>query len=523
MKKIRTLFLIAFFSTSFLFADVKGIFTVNSFFNFNNFPNAPFHYNSDSRMYLWDRANTSTWNNLNNDWWMNPQDYWLMAYEKPNFLGLGFEVNSPCFNLILNMDIAQDFLKNLTEQSSINTNIPFIGPIIDLTFPRVSYLDFKSPSENFYASVGRRLIKWGPGSYDFAISDSQAYLDNIYLNYTTPFSKDSKWNFDFNYVLISPKFWFNYDDESTTEDDFLFQSEKTILAHKFTFYTDFLRLSIGELANIYNKSPSFFDLTPLVIWHNGNQDEFVNVALYFSAEGKAGPIRLFGTYFMDDFDLPHETHSGKPLAMGFNAGIEYHIFDGKPINSNKFTKKDYTLKEDNLKTQSGLNVGFEWYHSTPMLYNREPDQAPGKFTIPFQIISLQGENYSFDSDAFFLGFKYGPNARLFRLYAEYTDNPFEARFAAEILSRGLYNISSAYGDRDKLDEMGVINMLKIAGAQTTALLLDIDFAYYLQESLKLIANVDLQFDFTHKKNVYQIGIGISCDPFFTDWKNLFSK
>ena len=131
------------------------------------------------------------------------------------------------------------------------------------------------------------------------------------------------------------------------------------------------------------------------------------------------------------------------------------------------------------------------------------------------------ENYIYDKDAYFLGFKYGPNARLFRLFAEYIDKPFEITMAAELLTRGEYGIESFYGDRDKLDEMGVIDMLKLAGAKTSVLLFETDFAYYLQDSLKIVADLDLQFDFTHKKNAYKIGIGFSCNPLTTDWKNLF--
>ena len=317
--------------------------------------------------------------------------------------------------------------------------------------------------------------------------------------------------------MVSPKSWFQYGSPTDPDGDYF--DLKTILGHKFTFYNDYARLSLGELANIYNKLPSFYDLSPLVIWHNGNQDANVNVTLYVSAEGKVGPVRMFGTFNMDDFDLPHETHSDKPLAMGFSAGLEYHVFDGIAPVSEKFTAKDYILEEENFKIDNGLNIGFEWYHTTPLMYNR--NDTAGKFTIPFQFISLTGENYVFDYDAYFLGFKYGPNARLFKLYAEYKDTPFEAYFSAELLTRGTYGIESSYGDRDILDEMGVIDLLALAGDKTTALLLEANCAYYLQDSLKVVANIDFQQDFTHKKNAFGLSLGISCNPFNTDWKNLF--
>ena len=504
-----------------LFAEVKGIFTLNTYLDVNTFPDTPLSFNDDAGSYQWKAINTDTWNNLDNDWWMRRQDYWLLAYRKPSFLDFGFEAYNDNFNLVTRWDIMQDILVNLLEPSSLKTNIPFVGCLLDLTLPRVGFVEYTTNDNSFYTSLGRRLIKWGPGSYDVQIDASQPYLDNLWVSYTTNITKKSTWKFNYNYVLVSPKFWMDYKDDYNDIYELPKTVEKTILGHKFNFYNDYVRLSFGELANVYDKTPSLFDLSPLVIWHDGNQDDNVNVALYLSAEGKVGPVRMFGTFNMDDFDLPHETHSNKPQAMGFSAGIEYHVFDGNPIVSDKFKREDYVLKEATLKQDNGLNIGFEWYFVSPMMYNRREAERNGKFTIPFQFISLVGDGYVWDYDAFYLGFKYGPNARLFKLYAEYKDSPFEANFIAEVLTRGEYSIESSYGDRDQLDEMGVIDMMKLAGKQTTTLILQADFAYYLEESLKLKTSLEFQQDFTHKKNAFAFSIGFSCNPFFTDWKNLF--
>lgn len=494
-----------------LFAEVKWIFNLNPYFYFNNIPNAPFYYNEDTAMYYWDRENTSTFNNIENGWWMKSQDYWLLAYKKPSFLDLGLEVNTECFNLVTRFDIMQEPFANMQNQSSIYTNIPFLGAGIDLTFPTVGYVEYISPNKSFHLSLGRRLIKWGPGFYDIQIADSQPYLDNLWANYKTNIT--DSWIFNYNYVLVAPKFWLQYENSV----------QKTILGHKFSFYNDNLRLSLGELSNIYNKMPTLFDLSPLVVWHNGNQDEFCNVTLYLGAEGKIGPVRLFGTFNMDDFALPHEVDTSRPLAMGFSAGIEYHILDGNPIISTKFTKTDYTLREETFKSNNGLNIGLEWYYVTPMMYNRHANQNEGKFTIPWQIWAMSAKNYVTDRDAFFLGFRYGPNANLFRLYAEYKDNPFDASFIAEILTRGSYGIESAYGESEYFENMNITNMLALAGNKTTVLLLESSFSYHLQESLKAVASLDLQFDFTHSKTAFAFSLGFSCNPFYTDWKNLFSN
>ena len=129
-------------------------------------------------------------------------------------------------------------------------------------------------------------------------------MDNIWLSFTTPDSENSDWKFNYNYVLVSPKPWYSNADEVENVDGDKVGGLKTIIGHKFVFSNDNVRLCFGELANVYNKLPTFFDLSPLVIYHNGNQDKNVNVTLYTYAEGKVGPIRIYGTYVQDDFDLP---------------------------------------------------------------------------------------------------------------------------------------------------------------------------------------------------------------------------
>ena len=507
MKKIFCLLLVLFCVMT-VFADANWIITVNPYFYTNNFIKAPFDFVDGS--YKWDRVNPTTFNNIDNGWWMKSQDYWLLAYSKPSFLDLGIEVNEENFNFVTRFDFMQDPFATMQKSRSIYTNIPFVGAGIDLTFPRVGFVDYTSQNKKFFVSLGRRLIKYGPGYYDIQIADSQPYLDNLWISYNTPIA-GGNWNLGYNYVLISPKLWLQYDNKV----------QKTILGHKFSFYTENLRLSLGELSNIYNKTPSLFDMSPLLVWHNGNQDEFCNVTMYLGVEGKIGPVRMFGTFNMDDFAQPHEVATDRPAAMGFSAGLEYHAFDGEPVSSEKFAKEDYTLREDSFKIDNGLNIGLEWYYVSPMMYNRQASQTEGKFTIPWQIWAMSAQDYVTDRDAYFLGFKYGPNSNLLRFYAEYKNKPFDITFASELLSRGAYGIESAYGTAEAFEAMNITNTLALLGDITTALLIEGDFAYYLQDSLKVVAGLDFQFDFTHKKNAYALTIGVSCNPLATDWKNLF--
>ena len=76
----------------------------------------------------------------------------------------------------------------------------------------------------------------------------------------------------------------------------------------------------------------------------------------------------------------------------------------------------------------------------------------------------------------------------------------------ELLTRGSYGIESSYGDRDKLDSMGMENVLALAGDKTTALMMDASFSYYLQEAFRVDCGIEWQEDLTHKKNAYRLNL-----------------
>ena len=515
-KNLLLIFVLLFIAIIPSFAEVKAIVSVKPYYTGSNIPNPSFSYDSTKGRYVWDAKDVTTWNDLNNDWWMTRQDYWQSAYRKYSFLDLGLEASYEGFNLVTRIDFSQDYLANLLNTASSKTNIPFVGGLIDLTFPRVGFVEYTSENEALYLSVGRRLIKWGPGTYDIAISNNQPYLDNIWAEFTTPIS--SNWNFTYNWVGVYPKTWMSYANSSGKQE-----VQKAIFGHRWTFGSNYMNISISELNNVYNKIPTFFEASPFTIWHDNNQDDYSNVFLHLTIEGKIAGARVWGSFSMDDFELPHEVGGGKLQANGVSLGFEYHVFDGTEIGQEKFDRQDYTIKEKTFKIENGLNIGAEWYYTTPLMYNRceSNGQGAGKFTIPFQFISLVGANYVFDEDAFFLGFKYGPNSSLYRLYVEYTNDPIEASFSAEVLTRGRYNINSTYGNRSTLDSMGLGNAISLLGDKTKALLLEGKVSYYLQDALKACVGISYQKDFTNDKSAYELNVGVSMNPCAVDWENLF--
>ena len=63
--------------------------------------------------------------------------------------------------------------------------------------------------------------------------------------------------------------------------------------------------------------------------------------------------------------------------------------------------------------------------------------------------------------------------------------------------------------------------MALAGNKTSVLLIDADFAYYLQAAFKVNAGFEWQQDLTHSKSAYKLRVGASINPLDVDWNNLF--
>lgn len=506
--------------TGAVFAGVKAVVNFKPQFKFDNTPAADVSkegYNSIG----WKKE---TGNQLDN-WYMTKQDYWLEAFREPSILDLGFIAQGDKFGVVFIADFRTDTLAYFMDGNKGNwSNIPFMTHMIELNFPRLGYIDYSV--DNFYASIGRRQVKWGPATYDMAIADSQPYLDNFNATITVPMKNG--WNFWYNFMGVAYKYFLNYGkyiDASyvADPDEFSTWGPKSTFTHKFAMENDKLRFSFAELNVVYGKDPSLLDFSPTVVWHDNYQDDFSNVMLSFTAEGKFGPVRAFANFTMDDYDLPHENrgedkfNSHKPAAIGVVAGIEINLLEGEEVKSSKFDYTDHVLKEDTFKTETGLNIGYELYYCSKFMYNRKHDV--GKYSSPYQFISFAGNGYCFDTNAFYLGFKYGPDTLLHRIYAEYTDNPLKLWGSLEILKRGSYGIDSPYY-KDYFNA-NLETPYDISAPVTTVLMLEAGASYYLQEGFRFDADLGFTRDITHGTSAFRFSIGASIAVCDVDWKNLF--
>lgn len=506
MKRALLLFVTALLTLfSICGGSVDFVLNVKPYFTYDNAPSAV----AEEEWYLkWKNENGL----VNDAWWETRQDYWLRAFEKPGFMDIGFTVDTEKIDMVFILDLRQDTFQHFKDSGKILTNIPFLGAIIDLNFPRVGYVDYTSENKSVYLSLGRRQIKWGPNTYDMALSSSQPYLDNFYASFNTPMTE--KWKFGYSFIGIAYKYFLS---GNINVDD----GPQTTFAHRFSFSTDSVRIAVAELNNVYGKNPSLLDFTPFGIWHDNYQDLYSNVMLNVALEALIGRVRISGTFTMDDFDLSHEKKangwSDKPQAMGFTAGVEYHILDGESVESSKFEYGDYALEEETFR-RTGLNAGYEFYYCSTFMYNRSV-QA-GKFTMPYQFLSLTGAGYCYDQNAFYLGFQYGPDTMVNRLYVEYENSPLKAWLTAELIMRGSYTIDSPYGSSDYYEKNNLRTM-RLSDPVTTTLKLDLGASYNLQKGLSALAEFGYTRDITHSTQAVDITIGASVSVMDVDWAHLF--
>ena len=438
-------------------------------------------------------------------WWETKQDFWYDAFSKPSFMNLGFTLDTDNVDMVVLVDFMQDIFLQIRDRAKLLTNVPFInGANLDLTFPRVGYLDFTSSSGNLYLSLGRRQIKWGPGTWGMALSDAQPYLDNLYLNVGSDIG--GSWRFGYDFVALAFK---HYLDIGVVSDG----APQTTFAHRFTFGCDSFRISMTELNNIYGKMPTLVDCTPRALWHNNYQDDCSNVMVDLALEGRVGSVRVFGSLALDDFLLSGEPNTN-PTAIGASAGIEMHLVPGEAFGGRDFSNSLYAIKDETFHEEGGLNLSYEFYFCSTFMYNRAV--KAGKFTSSFQVNSNVGPKKFYDEDAFFLGFRYGPSTRVHLFSASYETARLGVTFSAQLLSRGSYYIDSVYDDDAKSSN----DPFFFTPPVTDVLSLESTVRYCPQPGLNLVASVSFTRDITHRTSAFKACAGVEMAVCDIDWKNL---
>lgn len=414
-------------------------------------------------------------------------------YAYPSPLDIALELTQGRVGLVFRIDFRADFYSFLT--NSYNTNIPFIqngyDAIADVNMPSVGYLDYLG--ERLDVSVGRRKLKWGPATYDLAISDGAIYMDNVWFDYRFKVGAGDMW---FNYVLIGS------DRDGTSPSVFTDTDNqlKTFVAHRIGYETDFMRVGLAELNLIHDIAPTIEDIAPLVSFHNLYEDRYSNVMLQTSAEGRVGPLRGYGEFVMDDLVMPWEDDPApaRPTAMGWCYGLEWKIFGGDSFNVGRTREEDYALREVTFARPGGLTLSYEHYRTTTYLYNRET--SSGKWTLADHRLVDTYTGYISSDEAFYLGFPYGPDCALDMLRLSYETRRLSTAFSAKFLREGARGIDATYPPSD-----GRATWYELQEPVTKNLIVGASADWAIMKTLRLWASGDAYIGDTP-----QISLAVGC-------------
>ena len=417
----------------------------------------------------------------------------------PTFFA-GLDLGQERSRLFLMLDLREDVRNWLTTYNTIN--LPFLGegisPMADSNFPGVGYLALDG-GKGLSASLGRRKIAWGPGTWSFAISDTVPWFDHFALAWGVH-TEGSSWRYQWIVAsadrAASGASWDEIDGKWLVHP-----AQKTMAAHRISWSNGWLRLGFGELNMIYDVSPDLQDLGPLIIYHNLYQDSNSNVLLDASVEAILGPYRLYGEYALDDYVVSLEDPKTRPTAMGWLWGAELAILPGRPVQPSKASYNAHTLREPSLYTlreQSnhtpmkpsstgfgeGLTLRYEHYRSTAYLYRRK--DAMGSYAWPERRFTVAqyadglDVQYADSPFAYLTGFPWGPDHALDRLGVSWQDAPLAADISLAYHRQGSQRITNPYGT-----DYNTASWLGLTAPVEHSVRVDLDLAWEARDGFRL--------------------------------------
>ncbi len=414
------------------------------------------------------------------------QDVYYRYFEDNRLGDIGFSVEDEYFRIVFDIDI-RGTLNSYYEKRTYS-NIPYdfsiLNNIFDLNFPRYAFGEFRAG--NLFLSAGRRPLNWGGATHNIALSSDVPFLDSIWAEYNIS-------SLRYNFVYISTNRAALRNAES---------QDKTIILHSIGYNSDFLKFTIGELNLIYGRIPNLVDISPFGVYHNLYQN-YSNVMLYLDAEWLVIPsLRIYSEFAMDDFDLPTESHEkGKPSAHAVMAGIEWQIINGKESSTIRSDREKYTLSSPSLGFSTGLLLSYEIYFCNPYMYNRERED--GKFTVP---LYMDGYRSIAEPNAFYLGFKFGPNSLYQKISIGYISGNISTNLDLGLLIRGSsYTIDSKYGTEGYTSrEIDYNYRYRLYGDKMTTLLISSSLSWLYKPGLQIDISFSSAFDFYNKKNALSL-------------------
>ncbi|TYB95802.1 MAG: hypothetical protein FXF54_04470 [Kosmotoga sp.] len=397
----------------------------------------------------------------------NPNTDDLLRYSKMQPLArAGLTIDEGNLTGVIRFEAKQDFSAFLMGRDWCNLpiSVDSYSPFFDANFPRLGFVEYDT--EKITVSFGRRKLKYGPGFYDLALSDNSPYYDHLWFDYSASFILGTA---GYRFIGIS-------------SDRSVYDAPKTLLKHGIWLDFGNFRLSISEENLIYGVYPDLQDLGPFIIYHHTYQSHSNVIAILY-LDWFNDDWRFYGEAIFDDFRLSSEGNFSNPTAIGWFAGVERKILDGEAYKKSNLNDSDYTLYDRQSKS-GGLYLRYEYYRTSPYLYNRHSEI--GKFVNPFRMNVMWLSSWTTINT--FYGFKYGPDAELNLFEVRYEDKNFRSNLVFELLRKGDYDITDDYNPPFEHHWYRLVEPIK------KIFKISVNIEYLLENKLLLMGNFSLMND-----------------------------
>ena len=249
-------------------------------------------------------------------------------------------------------------------------------------------VDFQTPKRalisiggtNWNLSLARDKIRWGNGhSGNFVISDHDDYQE--YLRFVT-FS--DKFSYDWTNMFFETNI--NSGEGSSQDEEF-----KIFMAHRLEFRPiDRLTFAISENVMYQNDVFSLRHINPANVYHNLNSRTMFNAIAHVEVDVMvASGLNLYGQYALDQARAPNESAS-QADASAYLLGVEHATSLDRGI----------------------LFSSLEFASTSPAMYRRDLVDF-----ITFR--RYHGNGTSFVTHIDYLGYEYGPDAKVIQLDLSY--------------------------------------------------------------------------------------------------------
>lgn len=282
------------------------------------------------------------------------------------------------------------------------TNILFLPPSVlidfNMNFPYRAII--AAGSDEWYFSIGREKLSWGPGvSGNLMVGDQVPYHNNARF---CVFTDHFKYTFSVSSFIHPSNYTFEGDDGKTYIDLFFDQDRertgtKAFIAHRVELFAGKFTGALTE-AIIYQSQSGAMDLSvlsPMALFHNyyirHNANSMLSAEIEFAASKN---LSVYGVLLIDEFNFPTEFSdpSVPPPALGFQLGAT----------------ASWVLEQGILSSK------IEGVYTDPYLYIRDDGSRSGDgyginaiIAFPDFINSPSSDIHFANYELMFLGYRYG--------------------------------------------------------------------------------------------------------------------